>query len=156
RAEVIRDRGGLVTHSVLGRGCDGAAGIPVRDHLARDYHAGREVHLDAECPSTQIRLGAPGRQQQGQSRGDRQSLRRGQLKAIVDRDVAEARRDRRPVVRSLDRQRVAQLVGPTERSEEHTSELQSLAYLVCRLLLEKKKKKKNNHIIAQDSNIQPT
>src|SRR2546425_3844144 len=28
------------------------------------------------------------------------------------------------------------------RSEEHTSELQSLAYLVCRLLLEKKKRKK--------------
>src|SRR3989441_8379325 len=28
---------------------------------------------------------------------------------------------------------------PKERSEEHTSELQSLAYLVCRLLLEKKK-----------------
>src|SRR5687767_15547872 len=28
----------------------------------------------------------------------------------------------------------------TTRSEEHTSELQSLAYLVCRLLLEKKKK----------------
>src|SRR2546425_8186382 len=30
------------------------------------------------------------------------------------------------------------------RSEEHTSELQSLAYLVCRLLLEKKKKKLND------------
>src|SRR5205823_13711001 len=30
------------------------------------------------------------------------------------------------------------------RSEEHTSELQSLAYLVCRLLLEKKKKQ-NKH-----------
>src|SRR3989441_3522762 len=29
--------------------------------------------------------------------------------------------------------------GERERSEEHTSELQSLAYLVCRLLLEKKK-----------------
>src|SRR2546425_3114559 len=29
--------------------------------------------------------------------------------------------------------------GPVRRSEEHTSELQSLAYLVCRLLLEKKK-----------------
>src|SRR2546425_8115357 len=28
---------------------------------------------------------------------------------------------------------------PPARSEEHTSELQSLAYLVCRLLLEKKK-----------------
>src|SRR5205823_13457451 len=31
--------------------------------------------------------------------------------------------------------------GVDNRSEEHTSELQSLAYLVCRLLLEKK----NNH-----------
>src|SRR5687767_10441742 len=30
--------------------------------------------------------------------------------------------------------------APEVRSEEHTSELQSLAYLVCRLLLEKKKK----------------
>src|SRR2546425_5689615 len=29
----------------------------------------------------------------------------------------------------------------SNRSEEHTSELQSLAYLVCRLLLEKKKKR---------------
>src|SRR2546425_8525748 len=33
-----------------------------------------------------------------------------------------------------------QVVGDEYRSEEHTSELQSLAYLVCRLLLEKKKK----------------
>src|SRR2546425_4624846 len=31
------------------------------------------------------------------------------------------------------------------RSEEHTSELQSLAYLVCRLLLEKKKNNKKWH-----------
>src|SRR5690554_7147117 len=30
-----------------------------------------------------------------------------------------------------------------DRSEEHTSELQSRPHLVCRLLLEKKKKKKN-------------
>src|SRR5436853_5043744 len=30
------------------------------------------------------------------------------------------------------------------RSEEHTSELQSLRHLVCRLLLEKKKKQKTN------------
>src|SRR5436853_6026014 len=30
------------------------------------------------------------------------------------------------------------------RSEEHTSELQSLRHLVCRLLLEKKKKQKQN------------
>src|SRR2546425_7278469 len=37
----------------------------------------------------------------------------------------------------LDRRREP---GQPDRSEEHTSELQSLAYLVCRLLLEKKKK----------------
>src|SRR2546425_4904700 len=35
------------------------------------------------------------------------------------------------------------------RSEEHTSELQSLAYLVCRLLLEKKKKQQCEHIIKR-------
>src|SRR2546425_2621278 len=34
---------------------------------------------------------------------------------------------------------VTALVADRLRSEEHTSELQSLAYLVCRLLLEKKK-----------------
>src|SRR5215203_6444967 len=33
-----------------------------------------------------------------------------------------------------------------ERSEEHTSELQSRQYLVCRLLLEKKKKKQTHTI----------
>src|SRR5258708_29562543 len=32
-----------------------------------------------------------------------------------------------------------------ERSEEHTSELQSPDHLVCRLLLEKKKKNRNSH-----------
>src|SRR5262245_62638097 len=43
--------------------------------------------------------------------------------------------------------------GAEERSEEHTSELQSLRHLVCRLLLEKKKKQKTTkpliiHIIT--------
>src|SRR2546422_4738947 len=37
----------------------------------------------------------------------------------------------------------AEKLSPAERSEEHTSELQSRLHLVCRLLLEKKKKK--NH-----------
>src|SRR3712207_7605764 len=36
-------------------------------------------------------------------------------------------------------QQPVHLVGTEERSEEHTSELQSRQYLVCRLLLEKKK-----------------
>src|SRR2546425_5255069 len=35
------------------------------------------------------------------------------------------------------------------RSEEHTSELQSLAYLVCRLLLEKKKKVLDSDILER-------
>src|SRR2546425_1287214 len=40
----------------------------------------------------------------------------------------------------IDHRERAAPTGPTgTRSEEHTSELQSLAYLVCRLLLEKKK-----------------
>src|SRR2546427_7196462 len=42
-----------------------------------------------------------------------------------------------------------------ERSEEHTSELQSQSNLVCRLLLEKKKKKQNNELTAS-SNINAT
>src|SRR5262249_62017382 len=37
-----------------------------------------------------------------------------------------------------------------KRSEEHTSELQSLTNLVCRLLLEKKKKSKQDHARIQD------
>src|SRR2546423_4160730 len=47
-----------------------------------------------------------------------------------------------------------QLVQPVEveqagvRSEEHTSELQSLAYLVCRLLLEKKKQTSNGRSLV--------
>src|SRR5499426_4861916 len=38
------------------------------------------------------------------------------------------------------------------RSEEHTSELQSLRHLVCRLLLEKKKKKKKTHTRKKKKN----
>src|SRR5687767_15411657 len=40
-----------------------------------------------------------------------------------------------------------------DRSEEHTSELQSLAYLVCRLLLEKKKKNNTQHSTTHKKNI---
>src|SRR2546425_5054451 len=42
----------------------------------------------------------------------------------------------------------AKKLRPWKRSEEHTSELQSLAYLVCRLLLEKK----NRFTVATLSN----
>src|SRR2546425_2750539 len=47
-------------------------------------------------------------------------------------------------------------VWPSKRSEEHTSELQSLAYLVCRLLLEKKKKRWTRIFRKQDATIRET
>src|SRR3712207_7343680 len=68
-------------------------------------------------------------------------------------DGAESRQRRRPRADELaraDRTRhrrrrrahtaQARQEGAADRSEEHTSELQSRQYLVCRLLLEKKKK----------------
>src|SRR2546426_4886524 len=48
-------------------------------------------------------------------------------------------------LKSMDDKHYRQLVfRVVERSEEHTSELQSPCNLVCRLLLEKKKKKTNS------------
>src|SRR5687767_15616116 len=73
---------------------------------------------------------------------DRKRERRGNVRVHRRLVVAvEQVKDPARVVRE------AAAVG--QRSEEHTSELQSLAYLVCRLLLEKKKKKekKNKRII---------
>src|SRR2546423_6968224 len=64
----------------------------------------------------------------------RQRALRHHLRA-VDRQTRAARRNDAPM-HALQR-----------RSEEHTSELQSLAYLVCRLLLEKKKRKKQQSLI---------
>src|SRR2546425_2289751 len=60
-------------------------------------------------------------------------------KAVVGMDDLEDAKDK--VMLGLERK---SMVLTDERSEEHTSELQSLAYLVCRLLLEKKKHKKEN------------
>src|SRR5437879_10711608 len=48
---------------------------------------------------------------------------------------------RRASVFPIHRLRIIGLPFAAARSEEHTSELQSPMYLVCRLLLEKKKKK---------------
>src|SRR5262249_60253780 len=63
----------------------------------------------------------------------------GAVAGTVDRMVADAR------VLAVEQQNDAwrsgwSLVSGVVRSEEHTSELQSLTNLVCRLLLEKKKK----------------
>src|SRR5438046_8595998 len=63
--------------------------------------------------------------------------------------IAESSADERPLREALEKQaqplRVQKFgleISMHARSEEHTSELQSLTNLVCRLLLEKKKEKK--------------
>src|SRR5687767_15327837 len=55
-------------------------------------------------------------------------------------DRHEARLLRRPRRQPRGRAEISPRHRADPRSEEHTSELQSLAYLVCRLLLEKKNK----------------
>src|SRR3712207_7945946 len=47
-----------------------------------------------------------------------------------------------------DREHARAVVPDRVRSEEHTSELQSRQYLVCRLLLEKKKKETEHQLLA--------
>src|SRR5205823_13038363 len=77
----------------------------------------------------------------------RSFLRLGRVHPVIDvrgdaGRVAGDRR-RRDHVRAAEEARSARVAearpARAHRSEEHTSELQSLAYLVCRLLLEKKK-----------------
>src|SRR5437763_12323145 len=52
----------------------------------------------------------------------------------------------------LEHHPVARLMAEEYRSEEHTSELQSPMYLVCRLLLEKKKGAKKN-VLGRDNTV---
>src|SRR3712207_8926820 len=62
---------------------------------------------------------------------------------FAPRDLGVARQADRPSRLPLRRRlqaRHGREHGPSARSEEHTSELQSRQYLVCRLLLEKKQK----------------
>src|SRR5436305_6155855 len=66
--------------------------------------------------------------------------------------------DREPLERDeLDRDRLEPARLPEderERSEEHTSELQSRPHLVCRLLLEKKKKNYRTTSAATENRMQ--
>src|SRR2546425_6101277 len=84
---------------------------------------GRSTRWSSCCPSLRRDAGA-------QSHTGCQTGRRG-IRGISREGDERARAPRQP-----------------DRSEEHTSELQSLAYLVCRLLLEKKKKKQIRQNIA--------
>src|SRR5688572_31273925 len=63
---------------------------------------------------------------------------------VYDKKSATRQRNERKVVALID-DRANRPVTRPQRSEEHTSELQSQSNLVCRLLLEKKKKKKKEN-----------
>src|SRR3712207_7953668 len=83
--------------------------------------------------TTLFRSQGPGRGGVGRQRG-----------ALAGAAAVRLRRQpRRPTAGGGAHRGAAQPVGA--RSEEHTSELQSRQYLVCRLLLEKKKTKKSNY-----------
>src|SRR5258707_8428304 len=76
--------------------------------------------LPVRCYESEV-LGNDGRMRKRQARG-------GPLANLL----VQLQRSRRPAA---------------SRSEEHTSELQSRQYLVCRLLLEKKKKQKSGKLL---------
>src|SRR3712207_7500511 len=68
--------------------------------------------------------------------------RQQRARAAADRAAADAGARRRSALRPVAAPRDGHALGVLaahRRSEEHTSELQSRQYLVCRLLLEKKK-----------------
>src|SRR2546422_990475 len=152
RADVVYDLPALLLREVLPRG----HGAPPVRNLPEDlavalllYGVGRPVR----------RL----RRWQCRGRGTvavsaravtRHAIRLDQLLRIADalHGVLEAlrlwRRDPRALRRHPPRPRHENESGPSDdRSEEHTSELQSRLHLVCRLLLEKKKRLRNrSHI----------
>src|SRR2546430_13342088 len=71
-----------------------------------------------------------------------EALRRGAKKVYAGTRGALQHADERVTPLTLD------VTNGSQRSEEHTSELQSQSNLVCRLLLEKKKKKETKHMIG--------
>src|SRR6266545_7262124 len=101
---------------------------PLRDRLLSEHPTQDAALLAARGAAALLRGGS--RPRAGPGAGDRQALPR------LEQRPPGTRRPDRP--------------GPASRSEEHTSELQSLAYLVCRLLLEKKKKTRK--IVRYDIN----
>src|SRR2546425_3194347 len=64
--------------------------------------------------------------------------------ALMPEQFGLKQRLRKGGTADLDEGAIASRAVVVDRSEEHTSELQSLAYLVCRLLLEKKKERQTS------------
>src|SRR3712207_7587521 len=74
------------------------------------------------------------------------------LQRIMDLLPPEASVARKPTEEEIRRASPGGTVPPGDesRSEEHTSELQSRQYLVCRLLLEKKKNERSHRGMQQE------
>src|SRR3712207_7061907 len=68
---------------------------------------------------------------------------------LLDQPPGEARADHRLVDERVAERELAARVQLGHRSEEHTSELQSRQYLVCRLLLEKKKYNESKYELTE-------
>src|SRR2546425_2060575 len=121
----------------------------------REQRRGLEIALDRAVSNA----GPRGIQRNPPVDANDVAARRGEV--LEERRSTRAEVNQRNVRGARERQRLAavrlhvraivvrrQASDPAvERSEEHTSELQSLAYLVCRLLLEKKKNIINKYTI---------
>src|SRR2546426_8456977 len=73
------------------------------------------------------------------------ALRHRAITAIIPDGLSQHQPKDRTCMESVQR------MGFAQRSEEHTSELQSPCNLVCRLLLEKKKKKNNIKVLSNET-----
>src|SRR5262245_7979951 len=73
--------------------------------------------------------------------GDTDAIRRTLAELFPGSEILFVTGGLGPTSDDITREMVADLLGLELRSEEHTSELQSLRHLVCRLLLEKKNEK---------------
>src|SRR5262245_49705413 len=138
----------------LRRGGHAPGGCPIRAPRTRAKFAPAELErsdddVDFLGAGVVAQTGADGsavsRRAEPQ-RAPRKSRRRRRQSAMLRSMTSPVRRS----ARTNHSRRAALIFGraraPTwrQRSEEHTSELQSLRHLVCRLLLEKKKKNTNN------------
>src|SRR5205823_12015139 len=129
------------------------AGSPEFRDLLEEVDMRIKKEGEARCELVDIQAGLDGRLHIGHpiSQGERELLDRGRpgLADVIPGNgyrvpaghVAGSENDRihHEPHRRFGREDVLLLRDVFLRSEEHTSELQSLAYLVCRLLLEKKK-----------------
>src|SRR5438445_5867687 len=133
-AAIVRERasGGDRGHGPAARGGvrQHFSGEPAHEIVIRAGHTRHETR----------RHGRPIIRARGGDGGERRDRRKARIVEGIGRRAQVRVGESVDVIH--DRVAREQIGGNTARSEEHTSELQSRQYLVCRLLLEKKKKKK--------------